>query len=192
MQKCLQTENQSVYEHGLSVKNYTFQIIQILKTEDNNSNNLKLPDWIFQYQKEILQSLYPEKIIEEYTTFHDLGKPYCLIIDEFGKRHFPNHSEVSYQTWLAIGGNKSVANLIRMDMKIHQIKAIEIDEFIKYPEAITLLIVGLAEVISNAQLFGGFESDSFKIKYKQINKRGKAICEKLFNGELNVIDSNRR
>jgi hypothetical protein len=64
-------------------------------------------------------------------------------------------------------------------------KAVEIDEFIKHPEAITLLLAGLAEVHSNAKMFGGIDSESFKIKWSQINKRGKAICRKLF-GENHV------
>ena len=69
-------------------------------------------------------------------------------------------------------------------MEIHTIKDKDVKEFIRDPRtAVTLLLVGLAEVHSNAQMFGGIESDSFKIKYKQIAKRGKAICELLFKGE---------
>jgi len=65
-------------------------------------------------------------------------------------------------------------------MLIHTIKANDLDEFVQHPEAITLLISGLAETHSNAKMFGGIDSTSFKIKWNQINKRGKAICQKLF------------
>jgi len=65
-------------------------------------------------------------------------------------------------------------------------KAADIDEFIKKPEAITLLIVGLAEIHSNAELFGGYDSQSFKIKWNQINRRGNAVVKKLF-GDKNGI-----
>jgi hypothetical protein len=129
----------------------------------------------------------PEEIIKEYTIHHDCGKFYCKIIDDNGKQHFPNHAEVSAKLWLEIGGSKQAASLMGKDMIIHTMKAIDVDQFIKSPEAITLLIVGLAEIIANSQMFGGFTSTSFKIKYKHLDQRGKAITKKLY-GENNVID----
>jgi len=124
----------------------------------------------------------------EYTLYHDCGKPYCLTYDENGKRHFPNHAEKSYQTWLSVDGDPQVAKLIKLDMVIHTLKADEVDDFIKHPEAITLLLAGLAEVHANAKMFGGMDSTSFKIKWNQINKRGKAICQKLFGAPNASID----
>jgi len=177
---CQQTPNQNILEHGIAVKNATIDIIDILNSKENS--NYKIPDFIFKYKDNILKSLLPREIIEEYTTYHDCGKPYC--VSEDGK-HFINHAEVSYNKWLEVGGNPQVANLIRKDMMIHTMSADDIDEFIKYPEAITLLIVGLAEIHANAEMFGGIDSTSFKIKYKQISKRGKKICDKLY-GEQNV------
>jgi hypothetical protein len=179
MQCCQQTETQSVYQHGISVKEHTFALIQMLQSEETQHGWI-LPNWFIQYRQAILNKLLPLDIIEEYTTYHDCGKPYCLTYDELGKKHFPNHAEVSYCTWLAVGGNKSAAKLMQMDMLIHTIKAADLDEFIKHPETITLLISGLAEIHSNAKMFGGLDSTSFKIKWNQINKRGKAICQKLF------------
>jgi hypothetical protein len=43
--------------------------------------------------------------------------------------------------------------------------------------AVTLLLAGLAEIHANAEMFNGFDSPSFKIKYKQIDRRGRAICK---------------
>jgi hypothetical protein len=187
MQNCLQTEGQSVYQHGLTVKNYAISLIDMINSGKYN-NNWKLPDWLYLYSDDILKSLMPIEIIEEYAEYHDCGKPYCLIIDEYGKRHFPNHAEVSQKIWLEVGGSPTAAKLMGMDMLIHTIKASDVNEFCKNAEAITLLLVGLVEIHANAQMFGGIESVSFKIKWKQIDKRGKAICEKLFkknnlNGE---------
>jgi len=179
MQQCPQTETQSVYQHGLSVKEHIFQVISYLET-GYISGAWRLPQWLIEYRTQILDKLLPKEIIEEYAIFHDCGKPYCLIFDENGKRHFPNHAEKSYHTWLSIGGSEQAAKLMRMDMMIHTIKSSNIDDFITHPEAITLLIAGLAEIHSNAKMFGGIESDSFKIKWNQINKRGHAICQKLF------------
>lgn len=184
MQRCPQTDTQSVYQHGVSVKDHAFALIQMLQSGEAQAGWI-LPNWFFQYRQDIFNKLFPLDIIEEYTIYHDCGKPYCLTYDDQGKKHFPNHSEISYQTWLTVGGDTSAAKLIQMDMLIHTIKANDLDEFIKHPEAITLLISGLAEIHSNAKMFGGIDSTSFKIKWNQINKRGKAICLKLF-GESNV------
>jgi hypothetical protein len=179
MQQCPQTETQSVYQHGISVRDHLRQLIGYLGT-GTIQGEWRLPTWLLEYRFQLLQSLCPREVIDTYATFHDCGKPYCLTTDAEGKRHFPNHAEVSYRTWLSVSDNQQVANLIRMDMKIHTLKAEEIDEFIQHSEAITLLLAGLAEVHSNARMFGGLESESFKIKWKQINKRGKIICQKLF------------
>lgn len=190
MQNCLQTETQTIYQHGLSVRDHIFQLIEFLETGEIQSE-WKLPAWLSDYRQELLKSLCPKDIIEQYAIFHDCGKPYCLTIDEQGKRHFPNHAEKSYQTWLSLSDNQQIAKLIKMDMIIHTIKAADIDEFIKHPEATTLLLAGLAEIHSNAKMFGGLNSESFKIKWSQINKRGKAICQKLFGEKHVSIDPTR-
>lgn len=182
MQHCLQAKDQSVYQHGISVKEHLFQLIEFLDT-GKIIGDWKIPDWLFEYRAQLRDKLLSKDILEEYATFHDCGKPYCLTIDENGKRHFPDHAEASYQTWLSVGGSTQAARLMRMDMMIHTMKAADIDEFIIHPEAITLLLTGLAEVHSNAKMFGGLDSDSFKIKWSQINKRGKVICSKLFRSQ---------
>jgi len=64
-----------------------------------------------------------------------------------------------------------------MDMDIHLLKDVGVNDFAQKEEAATLLLTGLAEIHSNAEMFGGIESTSFKIKWKQINKRGKKISE---------------
>lgn len=45
----------------------------------------------------------------------------------------------------------------------------------------THLVVALAELYANAELFGGIESDSFKIKFKRLEKLGNKFCNNLFN-----------
>lgn len=181
MKNCPQTETQSVFEHGQSVQRWFLKLFDVLHRNHAQSFRM-LPDWLDQYRKFILSKLLPLNIIKEYTLFHDVGKPHCLTYID-GKRHFPNHAQVSADVYRKAGGNEQVAKLIELDMVIHQIKACELPDFIKLPEAITLLIVGLGEVLSNAELFGGFDSDSFKIKLKQINRRGCTILKKL-SGEI--------
>jgi hypothetical protein len=110
-----------------------------------------------------------------YHLYHDCGKPHCLVFDEEGRRHFPNHAAASYLTWGRHSDNRQIGNLILMDMDIHLLKAEGLAEFAARPEALSLLLTGLAEVHANASMFGGIESTSFKIKYKHLDKRGKQI-----------------
>ena len=95
-----------------------------------------------------------------------------------GIAHFPNHADKSHDIYMnKLSGIEQVGKLIAMDMDIHKLKSIDVDEFAKRKEAASLLLSGLAEIHSNANMFGGLESTSFKIKWKQIDRRGKAICK---------------
>jgi hypothetical protein len=55
-------------------------------------------------------------------------------------------------------------------MAIHKVRSSNFEEFMKTPNLITHIIVGLAEMNSNAEMFGGISSDSYKIKYKNFDK----------------------
>jgi len=175
MRNCEQTKGQSVLQHGESVRNYLFDLLDHMRSGTDLKYEWKLPPWIDEHKQKILDSLPSDETLELYTTFHDCGKSYCLEIDEEGKKHFPNHAEVSYNTFISIFEDSVAAELIRRDMDIHLLKADGVEEFSKNPLALTLLIAGLAEVHSNASMFGGIESTSFKIKYKSICQRGKQI-----------------
>lgn len=175
MANCEQTKGQSVLQHGESVRNYTFDLINHLRSGSQLQFEWRLPDWLHQHKDRILQSLPSDETLELYTKFHDIGKPHCLEIDADGKRHFPNHAEVSFQIFTQLFDDSVAADLIRHDMDIHLLKADGVEEFCKGPNALTHLIVGLAEVHSNASMFGGMESTSFKIKWKCLNQRGKQI-----------------
>jgi hypothetical protein len=57
-------------------------------------------------------------------------------------------------------------------------KAEDVEDFCKDPKmACTLLLSALAEVHSNANMFGGIDSTSFKIKWKHLDKRGKKAVD---------------
>jgi hypothetical protein len=181
MKNCEQTKGVSVLDHGISVKNYLFDLINHLRTGDELKYDWILPDWLLPNKDLILSSLPDDDTLKLYTKYHDCGKPFCLTIDDDGKRHFPNHAEVSYQIFKQISNNAVAAELIRHDMDIHLLKSDGVDEFCKNPFALTLLLTGLSEIHSNAQMFGGIDSLSFKIKWKSINQRGKQILNKLKN-----------
>ena len=64
-------------------------------------------------------------------------------------------------------------------MTLHTATSASLEAFLKGtgPRFIaSLLLSGLAEVHSNASLFGGVDSTSFKIKWKQIDRRGRQAC----------------
>lgn len=115
----------------------------------------------------------------EYHVFHDCGKPACLVIDEEGKRRFPNHAQVSKDLWLSLGGDERVGELIGMDMDAHLLREETLAEFAARPQAIPLLLTAIAEISANAEMFGGIESTSFKIKAKALAKRGKAVLKRI-------------
>jgi hypothetical protein len=177
MKKTEQTKGYSVLDHGLSVKNYTFDLINHLKYNTPLKFDWILPDWVYTNKELILSNLPDDKIVKYYTILHDCGKSYCLEIDSDGKKHFKDHAEVSADVFSKLFNCKITEHLIRRDMDIHLLKADEVEQFCKDPFALTLLLVGLAETHSNAAMFGGTKSESFKIKLKKINQRGKKIIK---------------
>jgi hypothetical protein len=44
-------------------------------------------------------------------------------------------------------------------------------------QTVLTLLTSLCELHSNASMFGGIESTSFKIKYKQLDKRGNQVLK---------------
>jgi hypothetical protein len=177
MKNCEQTKGQSVLQHGISVKNYTFDIINHLRYGTPLKYEWVLPDWLYQNKDLILSNLPSDKTLKYYTILHDCGKPYCLQIDEDGRRHFPDHANVSYNIFSELFDDKVSADLIKHDMDIHLLKSDGVEDFCKNPYCLTLLLVGLAEIHSNSKMFGGLDSTSFKIKWKSINQRGKQIIK---------------
>lgn len=172
-----QMPGMSVMRHGDSVHNHYLDLLKIIKGEEDPSK-WKLPEWV--YDKRILEGQMDSRTMRLYQIYHDCGKPFCRSVDEDGKQHFYNHAQISKEIWLRVRPNETeIAELIGMDMDIHTIKAIDVKEFSQRPQAMSLILTGLTEIHSNAEMFGGIESTSFKIKWKQINKRGKAILAEL-------------
>jgi hypothetical protein len=182
MKKTPQTDTQSVWDHGVAVSEKYKELVSYLRGESKLTSEWKMPDWVEDNKKFILDNLYSDDIMRQYHVYHDCGKPYCIEYDDEGRKHFPNHSQVSYDTYLDVfgsdGSNQAIADLIKHDMDVHMMKAAGVEDFCNEmgaKKAISLLITALCEIHANADMFGGINSTSFKIKFKQINKRGKAI-----------------
>lgn len=178
-----QMEGLSVLEHGQMVHNY-FVDLRNQYLEDNYSPiySWRLPEWAL--SPELWGRLVDEEIIHNYQVFHDCGKPYCLNIDAQGRRHFPEHADVSAEVWGQVAGSTLESDLMRHDMDIHLMKSKDFESFSKLDIAPTLLLTGLAEIHANAEMFGGIDSTSFKIKWKNINKFGRRYVNLLKEKEV--------
>lgn len=188
MKNCDQTKGQNVLQHGRSVREHYFAITDHLKgrVDLGDKTNWRLPAWVDEYKKEILVSLPSDYIMDRYLTLHDCGKPAVRTVDEDGRTHFPDHaasSEKVYRETFGDDTNEVVAYLIAHDMDAHMLKADGVPEFARSHTAVAQILAALAEVTSNAAMFGGIESTSFKIKFKQIDQRGKALMKLLFAGK---------
>lgn len=177
MRATKQAKNQSILQHGLSVWNYTNRLLM------DDTEGFRLPQWYIDYKDEIYSNFHDHKTIKHYNIWHDIGKPFCIIYDENGKHHFPDHAKKSKEIWDSIFPEKTIiSTLIEHDMDFHTLKCDQIiDQGLSTQDLCTLMLTALAELHSNAAMFGGIDSDSFKIKFKKLEKLGNQICKKLFD-----------
>ena len=182
MRSCEQTSGQTIYEHGLSVWSHLEELLDFLDGKPLDESRWRVPSWLPE-NRQLLRSLAPSRaLLREYAIFHDCGKPRCRTVDPEGRAHFPDHAEVSYRAWLEAGGDLDAAFLIRNDMVTHAASSEDYEAFLAGTEprfVATLLLSALAEVHSNAAMFGGISSTSFKIKWKKLDKRGRRAIEKI-------------
>lgn len=171
MKNCYQFENVNIYDHGMMVaKEYS----NILTSLELGIISEVLPEQLIDlYQK---YNLLDFGIMLNYHILHDLSKPLVRVIDAEGRQHFPNHAEASYEQFkLIYPYNIDEAFMIKHDMDFHTLKPSELKELSESKYGFSLYLTSWAELISNAQMFSGFDSVSFKIKRKKLMK-----CLKLF------------
>ncbi len=169
-----QTAGVSFWQHGVMVADGFNDLI------GDRTEQWRLPDWFTKHEAFIKAKLEPHLAsISTYQIWHDCGKPYSRSVDADGKVHYPDHATVSANIWLRLGGDPFIGDLIRDDMRCHLLRPADALEFSKHPNALILLITALCELHANATMFGGIESDSFKIKYKRLDKCGNIILNEL-------------
>lgn len=181
---------QTIWEHGLSVKGYTWDLINYIKYNIPLKHQWRIPPYIEENKKFLKKELrkFSKNTIDMYTLYHDCGKPRFNEIKE-SKDLYGNtgkicsqmtHSEISADIFKQNFPYKHhISELIRYDMMIHTLKSEKLEWFAQRQEAVLWMITGLAEVHSNADMFGGMESDSFKIKWKHITKRSCQVIKVL-------------
>lgn len=173
MRLCEQTQGLSVLAHGESVHRYYVDLRNHVLEGALLQLDWKIPDWLRSLS--LWNARLDEPTLLEYMTYHDCSKPYCREVDEEGRVHFPDHARISEEIWRSVGGTEQSAVLMGLDMQVHTMKADHLEIFCQNPEAASLLIAGMCEIHSNAAMFGGIESISFKMKWKHLDKRGKQI-----------------
>ena len=192
MEECFQFERQSVAEHGRSVAQHYLDLLQHIDDRKPALYEWKLPSWV--RSPFILNHQLPFQTVITYLIMHDCGKPFCRTVDEEGRQHFPDHARVSQEVFNHVRttsgytyshNDELVARLIGEDMDAHLLKAEGVDEFALRETAPTLLLSALAELHSNAKMFGGMESIGFKSKWRNLNRRGKALVN-IWKDKTNV------
>lgn len=198
MKNCPQTKTANVLEHGISVHDYFCDLYYHLKDNTELKYQWRLPSWVEPHKSTLLEGLLDFDTLKTYQIYHDCGKPYCRYVDDEGKQHFPDHASVSKEVFSKLGhllGHnvqvEQISQLIGMDMDIHLLKNDGVPEFTSRKEAISLLLTGLAELHSNANMFGSTQSTSFKIKFKSIEKRGKAILKLITENKTNNYEKEK-
>jgi len=128
---------------------------------------------------------YDSETMKQYQTYHDCGKPYCRVVDDEGKQHFPDHARISseiYAKYFDYPASPTSPNfpdshlitlMISDDMNFHTLKSEELNKWFKLHEnnpkyLCSLYLTAWAEIISNSKMFGGMESTSYKIKRKTL------------------------
>lgn len=118
--------------------------------------------------------------LAQYHIYHDCGKHLTLSVDENGKKHFPDHANVSANQYAHLFPEDTfTTTLIRRDMDFHTLRGDDIAELCNDPLAPILYFTAWAELEANASMFGGRESQSYKIKAKRLIQAGKKLITAL-------------
>jgi hypothetical protein len=177
MRECEQTPGLSILDHGLQVAQRFKDLVA------GQTAGWRFPGWCISHRETLLALCPPAETMETYHIYHDCGKPSCLTIDEDGRRHFPDHAEASAHTWTENGGDDLTASLIRHDMDMHLLKPSDAETYPHLDLAPALLLTALCEIHANAEMFGGIESTSFKIKWKRLDKLGNRLLPLILDKE---------
>lgn len=166
----MQNPTQNMLQHGQAVHNSYHNLIEAL--EANSEQYSFLLPLYNQFKSELLS---PEKL-KNYHVFHDCGKHITFYIDESGKKHFPDHAYHSSQQYKQLFPKDTITiELISMDMHFHTKKGEELLELCKHEHAATLYFTAWAEIEANALMFGGIQSENYKIKKSRLLQAGKKL-----------------
>lgn len=171
MRSCMQFRTQNVLEHGEAVL-AKYQALMASAMQGQLPDGWRQPKW---WTPETAQRLAreqpPADIMTNYLRYHDCGKPTCRTVDGEGRQHFPDHAAVTARLWAAAGGHPDEVWLMANDMMLHSGSAEDCEALRGHPLLPGIMFAALAEVHSNADMFGGPDTPSFKAKAKQLERR---------------------
>ena len=172
MMSCEQTEGQSVLEHGIAVRNKFRELWGHLRYDTQLDDTWRIPEWLEDNKDWFLQ-VEPDLFeIEKYLIVYDCGKPY---VEQSEGQRFPDYAKMSRRVWSAFEDNEKILDLIERDSMLHTGRSEEAKQILEDGYAPHLLLAALSELHTNAEIFGGIESKSFVVKYKNLGRRAKTI-----------------
>ena len=171
MQNCYQFEGVNMYDHGLMVNKEYFNIISSLELGFIDE---VFPEELYEiYRNNVL---IPFTVMLQYQTLHDCGKPFCREVDQLGRTRYPDHAVVSHSIIRELFPTEiDLQYLVLHDMDFHTLKPKDLVEVANSKYGFSLYLTAWSELIANSQMFGGYDSVSFKIKRKHLIK-----CLRLF------------
>jgi hypothetical protein len=170
MLTCFQFKDMNMLDHGLAVHKKYEDIWLYLQRGTCPSCHWDIPDDTFKRLMNIMPRTLNPTDAKNYCVYHDCGKHLVEYYDDKGRKHFPDHANKSADRWKECGGDELTEHLIRSDMLLHTCKGENLKALKNHSEIETLLITAWAEIHANAEMFGGIQSTSFKIKKKQLIK----------------------
>ena len=169
MESCEQAPGLNMLQHGESVHRHYKELIASIERGER-------PEFDALYS---MLRLPAAEVLKAYHIYHDCGKPLCLTVVD-GKRQYPHHAAVSAEQYLRIFPTEGfTAALIKNDMNFHIMKGDDLLKFCKSPFAPILYFTAWAEIAANAEMFGGTQSESYKIKRSRLIQSGKKLLNSL-------------
>lgn len=174
MSRCEQAPGHNMLQHGQAVHAHYIALMDRVRTDPAAHPQLAA---ILEHA-----ALPPATSLAPYHLYHDCGKHLVLTVTEEGKRQFPGHAQASAQQYaLLFPADAMTRHLIEHDMDFHTLRGDDLLALCQDPLAPVLYATAWAEVYANAAMFGGTQSDSFKIKAKRLTQAGKKLLSTLIN-----------
>lgn len=182
MRNTYQFQNIDMLQHGEMVFNEYQKLMNAIKNKDEGYFKEIGFSFDWEFIDNLYENQYDMETMQSYQIYHDCGKHLSKTIDENGKIHYPNHAQHSSDLYGQYFDNPIAQDLILKDLNFHTFKCEQMNQWLEEENKKTLASLYLtawSEILANASMFGGIDSDSFKIKRKRLIQHGKKLKEKL-------------